>query len=135
MIIAIVLLYIIVICLIIFAIAAWQEIREIVRVSKKTQKELKLKNMKEIEELQENNDLLSLQYFWDSMAILKLKEKIKKLDASVEKFSTMAITASNHAAFVNTFWKNEERKARHAKKESQVIDDANEIRQKSVSKQ
>jgi len=131
---AIILLYIIVAILIIFAIAAWQEIKEIVRVSKKTQNALKLKN-EEIKDIRESYDLLCLQFYLNSRDILKLKAKVKKLEASVEKFSTMAITASNHAAFVNTVWKNEERKARHAKKETQVIDDANEIRQEPLSEQ
>lgn len=134
MIFAIVLLYIIVFCLIIFAIAAWQEIREIVRVSKKTQNALKLKN-EEIKDIRESYDLLCLEFYLKSRDILKLKDKIIKMGKSVEKFSLMAIRASNHAAFVNTVWEHEERKAKNAKHESKVTGNADEVRQESISKQ
>lgn len=134
MIFAIVMLYILVVCLIIFAVAAWQEIREIVRVSKKSQNDIKEIN-KHIKDLGDSYDIISLQHYWITRRMDKQAADVKKLGTSVEKFSLMAIRASNHAAFVNTVWEHEERKAKNAKHESKVTGNADEVRQEPVSKQ
>jgi predicted nucleic acid-binding Zn-ribbon protein len=103
-----------VICLIIFAVAAWQEIREIIRVSKKMQKEIKAMKT-DINGLNIHMYMYGLFINQNKIRIHNFRKQIEDLDKSVNKFAKMAITASNHAAVVNTIWENQKRQERSPK--------------------